>query len=251
MNCNKTPAAYPPIWLDLAEEDPARASLGDYPQSQQARWWLARNSDNQLQLGDNRNPRQRGLVADFAAPEIRRRIAAGRRQPLGRACGLKPGRPATIVDATLGLGRDAATLAGLSAKVVGYERHPLLHALLSDAWARAPTNIRNNLEIRLGDGLAVAWESFDAVYLDPMFPDAGRRAAPGLAMQVLKALVGDDADNPERLVGRLASPPCRIVLKRPPRGARVRLADPDLVFGGGRAAYAVYLPKASNDSLNR
>ena len=100
-----------------------------------------------------------------------------------------------------GLGRDAFVLADLGCTVTLWERSPVLGLLLDFAIARA----RDHADPRVRDAAqrmtlhsgdvrgAPGTESWDVIYLDPMFVEA-RKALPGKEMQVLHHLLGDAAD---------------------------------------------------------
>ncbi len=81
----------------------------------------------ELRFADPKGPGP--LRLDFAEPGLRRRVAAGRDQPLARAIGISQGR-LRVVDATAGFGRDAFVLAALGCQVRALEREPILAALL-------------------------------------------------------------------------------------------------------------------------
>lgn len=228
---------------NLAPDDPALAQLS-IPEAQPGqRWLLQRDSQHQLHIQDTQQPKQRPLRIELGSSEMQRRIAGGRQQPLARACGLHKGGDLRIHDLTAGLCRDAWCLAALGAQLTAWERHPLLFALMRDALAQANTPVAQRIDAVCADGRAAQQLDHTVVFLDPMFPTAGKRAAPGLEMQILQALVGPDADAEALFQAALASGASRVVLKRPPRGAKVRLGQPDISFGGGRAVYDVYLPR--------
>lgn len=228
------------VAVDLAPDDPARDQLSDATVDSAAPLRLQRDAQSRLVLADARMPRQSPLLVNFDSVEMHRRIAAGRRQPLARACGLHRRRDLRIIDATAGLGRDAITLAALGARLELRERHPIMRALLADALGRLPQELAGRVQLRAGDSRKLGFSDCDVIYLDPMFPSANRKAAPALAMQILHRLVGADEDFPELwAAARVAAPP-RLVLKRPPRGAAVRIDAPDARYGGGRAVYEVY-----------
>lgn len=111
----------------------------------------------------------------------------GARHPLAKALG-----PAdSLVDATLGLAKDALHAAELTgATVVGLERSPAL-AVLAEAglrrlaqegarWSPAAARIRV-VEADAAEWLSAHPDTADVVYLDPMF-DAPLQAAPGFAL---------------------------------------------------------------------
>ncbi len=227
---------------ELAPDDPALAGLELPLADASTRYILRRDLHRRLAVFNRDKPRQRPLQIDFHGAEMKRRIQAGRQQVFARACGLHKVGPLRVLDATAGLGRDAYCLAALGCEVLMYERDPLLYAMLRDALTQLPTDATANLRLQPQDSNQAAWPPCDVVYLDPMFPDQGRRAAPGLEMQYLHQLLGPDKDAIQLWQKAMRCGARRVVLKRPPRGARVRLGKPDCSFGGARVVYDVYLP---------
>jgi 16S rRNA (guanine1516-N2)-methyltransferase len=188
--------------------------------------------------GDSR----RGAV--LALP--RRRRTAGS-DPLWRAVGVGRG-VGTVLDATAGLGRDAALLAAGGAQVTMVERHPVLVALLEDALEHSPTP---GLQLWIGDARDLlrspdSADRFDAVYLDPMFPHRDKAALPRNEGQILRALLGEgSAANPEdaellRLARARATR--RVVVKRARRAPPLDATRADHVVTGTRIRFDVYLP---------
>lgn len=150
---------------------------------------------------------------------------ASRRQPLGRAVGaVKSGESLVILDATAGLGRDAAFLAAIGHRVVALERHPVIFALLQDGLARARASADrpawiDRIELHHCEAAAYLRENggterFDCIYLDPMYPQKEKSAKPQKEMQALKQIVGRDNDTEALLQQARACSP-RVVLKRP------------------------------------
>jgi 16S rRNA (guanine1516-N2)-methyltransferase len=167
-------------------------------------------------------PKAKPLVVDFTAGALGHRLRTGvsKHQLFAKAIGFK-GKPWRVVDATAGLGGDAAMLAALGCEVTAVERSPIVHRLLADGLARAP-----DLRVRLvlGDACdflaaesAESAGSMDAVYIDPMFPERGQSALSSKEMQILKALLGSAAagEVPGLLRAALAARPARVVVKRP------------------------------------
>jgi 16S rRNA (guanine1516-N2)-methyltransferase len=152
---------------------------------------------------------------------------------------------APIIDATAGLGGDAAvaSLAAPSRTVLACERHPLIGAVLEDGVGRArsvghepatrirvlPLDARSilrwfaNSEPGTGERRRLTPA---LVILDPMFPERRRSSAlPPKPMQRLRDLAEtptlEDADRETAELLRLAeaSGAVRIALKRPPEAA--------------------------------
>ena len=143
------------------------------------------------------------------------------RNPLAKAFGKKI---SMIHDGTAGLGADAYRLAAAGYRVQGSERHPVVFALLASAWDRARDEGRVPVEI--SDRLSFEWREAErmldavegrnqGVYLDPMYPPPRRRSAlPKRGLQVLRELIGEEAE-PAELVARARQRAARVVVKRP------------------------------------
>ena len=84
------------------------------------------------------------------------------------------------------------------------------------------------------------------VLLDPMYPDAGKRALPNKGMALFRALVGADADADEMLQAALRVALKRVVVKRPRRGAALGAgagaAAPSGSVVGTTTRYDLYAP---------
>jgi 16S rRNA (guanine1516-N2)-methyltransferase len=132
-----------------------------------------------------------------------------------------------IVDATGGLGQDSWALASLGVTVTMFEQHPVVHALLANALARATdhaatADIAQRITLRHGRAEeCLPLMAAQAIYLDPMYPERSRKKAGSRkGMQFLHALLGlpdDPADN-RLLPVALQCQVGRVVVKRP-RGA--------------------------------
>jgi 16S rRNA (guanine1516-N2)-methyltransferase len=169
---------------------------------------------------------------DAGAPPLVLDLAA--RRPGGEAIvravrGRRAARDLRVVDATAGLGGDAAALLRAGLRVTLIERDPLLAVLLEDAltrWgevedeeeaarARAAT-------LRIGDA-RVLLERLrpppDVVYLDPMYPrlrgGAKRRAAAWLRAWTGERAADAEDEDRELLAAARAVARRRVVVKRP------------------------------------
>jgi len=198
------------------------------------------------------------MSLDWDSADIRRRIQAGRKQLLPRALGLHKKPDLQIVDATAGLGRDGFTLAALGATVTLVERQPMIAALLRDARERAlqlPHLSQAAQRVRIVESDALPWlrqagqqsdhPPIDAVHLDPMYPDDGKRALPQKAMQMLRALTGGDADADQLLQAALASGARRVAIKRDAKAGWLGGLKPAHQLSGTQARYDIYLNPTS------
>ncbi len=204
-------------------------------------------SGGRLSLFARHHPRFGGIHVDWGAPEIQRRIAAGKRQLLTRAVGLHKRPALVILDATGGLGRDAFTLASLGAHVSVAERQPMILQLLADGRRRAladPATVEAAKRVQILEGDAHAHlraRRWDVIYLDPMYPGHDRDERSKKQMQFLRELTGGDADGADLLEAALAARPGRVVVKRPRSAARLGASEPTFELAGTQARFDVYL----------
>ncbi len=188
------------------------------------------------------------FAVDWASPDVQRRIGGGRKQLLARAVGLAKKPDLKVFDATAGLGRDGYTLAALGATVTLAERNAVLLALLGDAHQRAlalPMLADAASRIRILEqdstvNLAAA-AGHDVIYIDPMYPDDGKRALPSKEMQMLRDLTGGDADADALLAAARSSAVSRVVVKRPSKAPWLAAAKPSLSMEGTQARFDIYL----------
>ncbi len=195
------------------------------------------------------------IAVDFADQAFQRRLGTLPRakHPLARAIGHKEPLP-TVLDATAGLGRDAAVLANLGYQVMAFERSPVLAALLDDGLQRAgstsnhPPAWTQRLQLHCSDARewlaqCTAAEAPDVIYLDPMFPAKNKSALVKKEMQMLQQLLSpqDDALQLLQLARQVAKQ--RVVLKRPTWAAAITDEPPQHSVLGVRVRWDVFLRK--------
>ncbi len=179
-----------------------------------------------LGLSWHAHPEMTPLVIDFLSGKqaFRGQQANRKDEAIARACLLTKAtseQPLTILDATAGLARDAWVLVQLGASVTLNERQPMVHELLADALQRLYNEhpeYREKLKLAPTQTLqAFADDTFDVVYLDPMYPKGARKqkAAVKKDMQMFQHLVGSDLDADELLAPALRIARKRVVVKRP------------------------------------
>lgn len=184
----------------------------------------------------------------------RRRHDGGRKQPLGKAIGLKSGVTPTVLDATAGLGRDAFILACLGCQVQMVERSPVVAALLQDGLQRAQADIeigslvRERLQLIHAD--AQLWLSQlpdhqwpDVIYLDPMYPHRHQSALVKKEMRIFRVVVGDDLDAPTLLKMALTRARRRVVVKRPKLAPALNDIVPNFCIKSENTRFDVYLTR--------
>jgi len=197
----------------------------------------------------------RGLCIDFTALAKRspRRVNLSRRQPLLRAVGRES---RSVIDATAGLGHDAALLAAMGLNVTAIERSAILALMLEEALQRADADERaarllgDRLRIVHGDArtlLTSGGLKADCIYLDPMFPPKRRTSAlAGKEIRLVRALVGDDDDAADLLaIARRCAP--RVAVKRP-RHAQPLATDVHATIKGTLMRYDIYMSGEASTS---
>ena len=180
----------------------------------------------------------------------RRQHGGGRKQHIAKACGLKHNWNPNILDATAGLGRDAAELRSLGCSLRMIERSPFVASLLDDAIQRAQ---QSNVELfhsdfSLHQGQSVQLiehlsqqQQPDIIYLDPMFPPKSNSAAVKKEMRLVKLLVGDDPDADELLPVALNHAKYRVVVKRPSYAPYLNEQKPSMSIESKGNRFDVYV----------
>ncbi len=181
----------------------------------------------------------------------RRQFGGGRGQPLARALGLKGGKKPMVIDATAGLGRDAFVLATLGCQVTLIERSPVIAALLKDGLRRAlqdvvTAEIASWMQLLQGDAAQLITElpRPDVIYLDPMYPESGKKARVKKEMQLFRQLVGPDLDSEALLEVALVHALKRVVVKRPAKAVPIDGPQPSASINSPNTRYDLYFTNA-------
>ena len=202
--------------------------------------WQLKATATHLELCDMADARVRPLRIDLIDTRTRRAQGA---QLLLKAVGAGN---SCVIDATAGLGYDAAALAARH-RVIAIERSPIVAALLQDALLRAYAQTAGAVLFRLilGDARVVLPQlpAPDAVYLDTMFAAKRKKsAAVRKEMRLLRTVVGDDADAAELLHIARGCARNRVVVKRADDAPSLG-AEPDFSYHGKLIRYDVYRPR--------
>lgn len=212
-----------------------------------------------LQLRWTAQPKVTPLRVDFVAgAQGWRRQAGGiRDEAIARAFGLQKGHRPDVLDATAGLGRDGMILANAGCRVRFLERHPVIHALLSDAVDRARADdvigdwVSERVEVLapgslLQPSIVTALQSQPpmAIYLDPMFPHRDKSAAVKKDMQMLQQLVGADPDSDGLLAQAIALATHRVVVKRPAKAPYLAGVAPHSQVTSKKHRFDIYIKQA-------
>lgn len=183
-----------------------------------------------IELREMGRRRSGSVVVDFLRGSVGHRLQTSRAQRvlLARAVGLRRGFT-SVVDATAGLGCDALTLAACGCRVTAIERSKVLGALLKDGLARAASGGRlwirelvDRVTLVVDDARDVlarmnGHSAPEVVYLDPMYPEEGKKALAKKEMRICRRLVGDDSDAAELFEVARNAATRRVVVKRPLR----------------------------------
>lgn len=174
-----------------------------------------RQVDGQLSLSIHNDAALAALKPTaFQFDHVRIDRAQGLKQPLIRACGLHKQSDLQIFDACAGTGVDAYILAHFATSVLSCERHPLVFALLRDAYQRGAQHLPWQLVFADALDCLDQAKQCDVVYVDPMFQMAKRRGAERKEMRLLSFLDQEQNSSGELLLGLARAPIPRLVLKR-------------------------------------
>lgn len=191
------------------------------------------------------------LRIDFVqgALAYRQRQACRANEALAKAVGIKGNYRPSILDATAGLGRDAAILATLGCQVQMLERHPVVAALLMDGLQRAYQDkqrgawLNKHLKFLAVGSLTTSELELpkpEVIYLDPMFPVRRSRALVKKEMQMLQRLVGTDDDADQLLTVALNKAKRRVVVKRPKGAPPLADIKPAVTVTTPRGRFDIY-----------
>jgi len=166
-----------------------------------------------------------------------------RHERLVKALGKPKDERYRVVDATAGLGRDAALIAQAGFEVILIERSPLVHALLADGLSRAPEALAERMRLLpCQDSRALQEPHLHAVYLDPMFPSREKSAAVKKDLLWLQWI--NDYPSLDEEVAMLdwarALTPHRIIVKRPAKAPSLAGCAPGFSQKGKAVRFDVY-----------
>jgi 16S rRNA (guanine1516-N2)-methyltransferase len=198
------------------------------------------------------------LKVDFADGALtwRRQHGGGTGQAIAKAIGLKQKKSLSVLDATAGTATDSFVLAALGCNVTMVERHHIVALLLKDALSRAELigdvhEITQNMSLNIGSSIefmkSLDENSFDVVFLDPMFPHLGKTAQVKKSMQYFRDMVGKDEDADDLLAPALAAATYRVVVKRPKKSPFLDAKQPTISHEGKANRFDIYVNKSMKD----
>lgn len=189
------------------------------------------------------------ICVDFLSAKLIYRQKNNHRELLKKTLGSLDPSSALIVDATAGFGEDAFVLAHKGYRVIMLERSAVLAMLLQDGLARLYQSFSTassiSLELIHQDARIYLPElarkmAIDVVYLDPMFPERKKSALPRKEMEILRNLVGNDADAVELLQISLKAASNRVIVKRPRLAKSLGDIKPTFSVSGKISRFDVY-----------
>ena len=201
--------------------------------------------------------KEKPVFVDFVGGKAgyRRKFGGGKGQDIAKAVGLNKGARPHVLDGTGGLGRDAFVLASLGCTVTLIERSPVIAALLQDGITRAQEDLevgpiarrmslinddsRSAMQ-RMVDG----GESYDVVYLDPMFPHKEKSAQVKKEMRIFQDLLSGDPDADELLAPAIELAEYRTVIKRPRLAPDLAEKEPTYRLEGKACRFDIHAFKA-------
>jgi len=207
-----------------------------------------------LELYRPGDPQLTGPVrAEFVAGPSGYRRSHGGTEMLVRAIGHKKNSQTCVLDATGGLGRDAFIMAGHGCRVRIAEKNPVAAELLEDGLRRAAAlpetkEICRRVTLTAGDSIDLLRVEntigiFDAIYLDPMFPQRSKSARVKKELQILQQLAGSEDDVTKLFAVALQKAGKRVVVKRPKGAPPLPGPDPSFSLGGKAIRFDVYLTR--------
>lgn len=208
--------------------------------------------DSRLEVHSQTDPKASPLTIDFLSGRAYYRFIHDRRinQPLAKAAGVKSGYRPTVLDATAGFGEDAFVLASLGCMITMIERSEVIWALLADAISRCRKNeavqkvFDRHVTLKLADSIDYlnnTENSYDTVFLDPMYPSMPKSPLNKQKMRMLRELVGNDSDGAELLTAALLRAHNRVAVKRPARARHLDGRKPSFIISSKSSRYDIYL----------
>jgi 16S rRNA (guanine1516-N2)-methyltransferase len=232
--------------------DYAQSILASLPAAQltqdsdSARFHLILTKDH-LEIRLNTQNAPGPVLVDFNSGRLQWRRGQG--ELISRAFGISKLTAPHLLDTTAGLGQDAFVLASKGCSVTLLERSPVIAALLYDGLVRA-THVSDTAEItarmRLIREDAIHFlntseESFDFIYLDPMYPARTKSAQSRKEMHLLQELLDPRQNDAELLTLARQKAGKRVVVKRPLKAGSLGQQKPSYSISGKNVRFDVYV----------
>lgn len=214
--------------------------------------------DSRLQLFPVDAQQSGPIAVDFVAGATAHRLR-GAGELIVKAVKGRSKESLRVLDATAGLGRDSAVLAGFGFSVTLLERDPIVAALLADGLARAAQSddarlnaIVSAMRLHCVDASTYlnalpAVDCPDVIYLDPMFPPSEKSALVKKEMRLFQQLFHSADSNSAMedysalLVAARSRARLRVVVKRPRKAEALAGLAPDYSLEGKAVRFDIYL----------
>ncbi len=160
-----------------------------------------------------------------------------------KACRFKNQSNIKVLDATCGMGRDSFLLYQSGFQVTATEQNSVIHALLTDGLHRyhAETQIMPFHLFHVKAENLISEQSFDVIYLDPMFPEKIKSAKAKKDMQLFQAIHQNSEDNAEELLeNAMKASVKRVVIKRPIKAKLLLSFKPTFQIMGKTCRFDAY-----------
>lgn len=222
--------------------------------------------DGRLQLFPADSQQSGPVFVDFVAGATAHRLR-GAGEMIVKAVKGRSKEALRVIDATAGLGRDSAVLAGFGFAVTLLERNPIVAALLGDGLQRAAQSddarleaLVSSMQLHCTDAAAYLnalpeAQRPDVVYLDPMFPQSDKSALVKKEMRLFQQLFHDvdesaaAAADSALLAAARATARLRVVVKRPRKAPALAGQSADYALEGKAVRFDVYISPRGDASV--
>ncbi len=219
--------------------------------------------DEGVSLVDKRYKQRVEIKANFnsGANAHRMKFGGGKSQAIAKAVGITRQNKPSVLDVTAGLGGDAFVLASLGCEVLMLERSLIAFTLLEDGLERARKFCLEPVEEEVQDLAATLARltlqradaieflnflrpnTFNVIYLDPMFPPRKKSAQVKKEMLAFHDLIGRDEDAGELLVQAMEKAENRVVVKRSAIAPYLGNVAPTYQLKGKSSRFDIYTKK--------
>lgn len=161
---------------------------------------------------------------------------------LARALGIKKGMPRPrILDATMGMGKDAVLMLAMGLAVTSWERNAwiyLLHLNYRELKEEQDAFPWDQWEQCFGE-VKPQESEYSVIYFDPMYNEVSSKSAPKKNMRIFREALAEDVDAKEVALELLAKTGARLVIKRPKK-ANTLIENPHHQVIGKSTRFDIY-----------
>lgn len=211
--------------------------------------FFLQNKNYRLQINDDKlavqylsenNKLKYSVCVDFESGKLKyRSLSHIRAELVVKAVTGKHKNTLTVLDTTAGFGKDSYILSLAGCEVTACESNPVMYALLKDAFGRSSAT-QVSL-INADSRNMISSNSYDVIYIDPMYPQTNKSARNNKDMSFLQDFVGHQPDMAEELFKLSLQSECKkIVIKRPPKAGFVYDKKPTSQIIGKAVRFDIY-----------